>query len=163
KAGAALPDRASGDRHLVEPQQAAGQGRSERSHQLHLRQHVMALLEAYTAPKKKIPRRAYLTVSTLAGLLALTFWCALSYSGVVRSDFLPTPMQVVWAGIAGARDGSLALNTGVSVGEIMSGFILASLLAVPLGILMGTFAIVEAAIEPIANFMRYLPVSALIP
>jgi NitT/TauT family transport system permease protein len=123
----------------------------------------MALLEAYTAPKKKIPRRAYLTVSTLVGALTVLFWCVLSYGELVRPEFLPTPMKVVWAGIAGARDGSLALNTAVSVGEIMSGFVLASLLAVPLGILMGSFAIVEAAIEPVANFMRYLPVSALIP
>ena len=33
----------------------------------------------------------------------------------------------------------------------------------PLGILMGSFKIVEAAIEPVTNFVRYLPVSALIP
>jgi NitT/TauT family transport system permease protein len=55
------------------------------------------------------------------------------------------------------------VNTAASVGEIMSGFILASILAVPLGILMGSFKIAEAAIEPVTNFIRYLPVSALIP
>ena len=46
---------------------------------------------------------------------------------------------------------------------IFSGFILASIFAVPIGILMGSFKIVEAAIEPLTNFVRYLPVSALIP
>ena len=45
----------------------------------------------------------------------------------------------------------------------MSGFIIASILAVPLGVLMGSFKIVEAALEPVTNFVRYLPVSALIP
>jgi NitT/TauT family transport system permease protein len=54
-------------------------------------------------------------------------------------------------------------DTAVSVREIMSGFALASIFAVPLGILMGSFKIVEAALEPITNFVRYLPVSALIP
>jgi NitT/TauT family transport system permease protein len=44
-----------------------------------------------------------------------------------------------------------------------TGFLLASVLSVPIGILMGSFKIVEAAIEPITNFARYLPVSALIP
>jgi NitT/TauT family transport system permease protein len=34
---------------------------------------------------------------------------------------------------------------------------------VPLGILMGSFKIAEAALEPVTNFVRYLPVSALIP
>ena len=46
---------------------------------------------------------------------------------------------------------------------ILSGFLLASVLAVPLGILMGSFKVVEAFIEPITGFMRYLPVSAMIP
>src|SRR2546425_10197451 len=62
-----------------------------------------------------------------------------------------------------ARDGSLFVNTGASVTEIMAGFIVASLISVPLGILMGSFKIVEAAGEPVTNFVRYLPVSALIP
>jgi NitT/TauT family transport system permease protein len=51
----------------------------------------------------------------------------------------------------------------VSSGEIVAGFILASILAIPFGILMGSFKIAEAALEPITNFMRYIPISALIP
>jgi NitT/TauT family transport system permease protein len=82
---------------------------------------------------------------------------------LVRTDFLPTPTAVVRAAIDGIGDGTLLRDTGVSVGEIMSGFILASIFAVPLGILMGSFKIAEAALEPVTNFVRYLPVSALIP
>jgi NitT/TauT family transport system permease protein len=123
----------------------------------------MSWLEAYTTPKKDVPRRAYLTVSVLVAALLLAVWCVLSYGGLVRADFLPTPSAVVAAGIESIGDGSLAVNTAVSVSEIMSGFIIASILSVPLGILMGSFKIVEAAIEPVTNFVRYLPVSALIP
>jgi NitT/TauT family transport system permease protein len=119
--------------------------------------------DAYFAPKKDIPRRAYLTVSAAVALLILALWCVLSYGGLVREDFLPTPVAVVQAGIDGVSDGSLFRDTGVSLYEILSGFILASIFAVPLGILMGSFKIAEAAIEPITNFVRYLPVSALIP
>ena len=120
-------------------------------------------LDAYAAPKKEIPRSVYLTVSATVGVSVLLLWCLLSYGGFVRSDFLPTPVEVLRAGVDGIQDGSLAVNTAASVGEIMSGFILASILAVPLGILMGSFKIAEAAIEPVTNFIRYLPVSALIP
>ena len=119
--------------------------------------------DGYFTPKKDIPRRAYLSVSALVGLLVFGFWCLLSYGGLVRTDFLPTPTAVVQAAIEGLSDGTLLRDTGVSVGEIMSGFLLASIFAVPLGILMGSFKIVEAAIEPVTNFVRYLPVSALIP
>ena len=124
---------------------------------------MTSFLDACTAPKKDIPRRAYLTVSASVGVLIVVVWCALSYGEMVRSDFLPTPGAVVGAAVNGVRDGSLAENTLVSVTEIMSGFIIASIVAVPLGILMGSFKIVEAAIEPVTNFVRYLPVSALIP
>jgi len=124
---------------------------------------MAGLLDAYLAPKKDIPRRAYLTVSTLVGVLLFGGWCILAYGGLVRSDFLPTPGAVVGAAIAGVKDGSLPQNTIVSVIEILSGFIIASLLSVPLGILMGSFKVVEAAVEPVTNFVRYLPVSAMIP
>ena len=120
-------------------------------------------VESYLAPKRDIPRRVYLSVSTLVGVSVLLVWCGLSYGGLVRDYFLPTPDAVFRAGVAGVADGSLLVNTAVSVGEIMSGFILASLVAVPLGILMGSFKLVEAAAEPVTNFMRYLPVSALLP
>jgi NitT/TauT family transport system permease protein len=124
---------------------------------------MMSWLDAYTAPKQDIPRRVYLAISTLVAALLMALWCLLSYGGLVREDFLPTPDAVVRAAIAGIRDGSLLVNTAVSVGEIMSGFIIASVLAVPIGILMGSFKVVEAALEPVTNFVRYLPVSALIP
>jgi NitT/TauT family transport system permease protein len=119
--------------------------------------------DAYFAPKKDIPQHVYLTVSVLVGVLVFGFWAVLSYGGFVRTDFLPTPTAVVQAAIDGLADGTLLRDTGVSISEIMSGFILASIFAVPLGILMGSFKIVEAALEPVTNFVRYLPVSALIP
>ncbi len=124
---------------------------------------MVSFIEAYFAPKKDIPRRVYLSVSTLVGVLGLAFWCLLAYGGLVRPDFLPTPVAVARAAIAGAEDGSLFVNTAVSLSEIMTGFVLASIFAVPLGILMGSFKVVEAGIEPVTNFVRYLPVSALIP
>jgi NitT/TauT family transport system permease protein len=123
----------------------------------------MADLAEYFAPKTEIPRGVYLAVSTLVGAALLLLWCALAYGGFVREDFLPTPVAVIEAAVKGVGDNSLIVNTAVSVSEILSGFVLASIIAVPLGILMGSFKIVEAAVEPVTNFMRYLPVSALIP
>jgi NitT/TauT family transport system permease protein len=124
---------------------------------------VRSKFEAYAEAKKEIPRHVYLMVSVFVVLLILLFWSTLSYGGFVRDVFLPTPGQVLVAAVSGIGDGSLQVNTLVSCGEIVAGFVLASVLAVPAGILMGSFKIVEAALEPITNFMRYIPVSALIP
>ena len=87
-------------------------------------------LDTYTAPKKEIPRHVYLSVSVLVGVSIFAFWSLLSYSGWVREDFLPKPIEVVQAAITGWDDGSLSVNTGVSLFEIMAGFILASIFAV---------------------------------
>jgi NitT/TauT family transport system permease protein len=81
----------------------------------------------------------------------------------VRSEFLPTPDRVGVAAFELARDGTLWTHIQASCFVVLTGFALASLLAVPLGILMGSFALVEAVIEPVTNFVRYLPVSAMIP
>jgi len=120
-------------------------------------------LAAYTTPKKEIARPVYHAVSVLVALALLALWSLLAYGGFVRRDFLPTPVDVMFAAVEAVSDGSLLINTAYSVAEILTGFVLASIVAVPIGILMGSFKIIEAAIEPVTNFVRYLPVSALIP
>src|SRR3989442_14748511 len=82
---------------------------------------IASFLEAYTAPKREIPRRVYLTVSTLVGLCSLLVWCTLSYGGLVRSDFLPTPLALVQAGIDMARGGPLFVNTAGGGTQNMAG------------------------------------------
>lgn len=120
-------------------------------------------MAGWFSPKDPIPRPVYVTASAATVGLLLGGWVLLAGSGLVRAEFLPTPHQVALAGLDLARDGSLWTHIGASCFVVLVGFALASVLAVPLGILMGTFQLVEAVIEPITGFMRYLPVSAMIP
>ena len=115
------------------------------------------------SPKVEIPRSTYLGLSTVSVLVALGIWCLLSYGGFTSPDFLATPDQVVAAGIKRIENLSLFEHIYSSLVVILSGFILASIFAVPIGILMGSFRAVQAVFEPITGFMRYIPVSALIP
>jgi NitT/TauT family transport system permease protein len=115
------------------------------------------------APKTEIPGALRAGLSILAGVLVIGLWCWLTYGGIVRTDFLAPPHQVLLAGWKLMKSGTLEGNIRASVTVIFSGFLLASVFAVPLGILMGSFRVVEAFIEPITGFMRYLPVSAMIP
>jgi NitT/TauT family transport system permease protein len=120
-------------------------------------------IRAYCAPRADIPRR----VSSLAGFvvtsLLLGLWCLVTYGGLVRTDFLPPPHAVIAAAVRFGADGRLFVDIWASVRVILLGFVISSLLAVPLGILMGSFRIVQAAIEPTINFIRYLPVTSMIP
>ncbi len=100
------------------------------------------------------------TASTLSVLLA---WEWASRSGLVSERFLPAPSTVLatlWSMIFG-RD--LLYHAGISTLRVWGAFTLAALMAVPIGIAMGSFRWVGAALEPIVDFIRYLPVPALVP
>lgn len=110
-----------------------------------------------------IPRSAYLGIA--AGSFAALFliWTAITAAGLVQPLFLPTPAKVFDRLITQAENGQLWADTSVSVYRIMVGFLLASVMAIPIGILMGTSARVEAAIQPVVDFIRYMPVVAFVP
>jgi NitT/TauT family transport system permease protein len=115
-------------------------------------------------PQEPIPRSHYtaIVVASIGSLFAL--WALLSYGGFVKpSYFLPTPGEVVSAGARMILDGTLFEHIYASTSVILIGWAIAALLAVPLGILMGSFKFFEALFEPVVNFVRYLPVSAMIP
>ena len=115
-------------------------------------------------PHEPIPRNYYIAAVILSLVLVFSVWALLSYSGLVKpSYFLPTPTDVLSAAIRMLQTGELILNAEASIYRVIVGWVAAALLAFPVGILMGSFKIFEALFEPEINFIRYLPVSALIP
>ena len=54
-------------------------------------------------------------------------------------------------------------DIGMTVWRVVGGFLIASALALPLGVLMGAYKPIEAFFEPFVSFARYLPASAFIP
>jgi NitT/TauT family transport system permease protein len=110
-----------------------------------------------------ISPRLYVAVASGAFLLLFAIWLAVTASGAVSTLFLPTPGEVVDRLLTLASDGPLWSDIGVSVGRIAVGFILATALAIPLGNLIGTYSFWEAAVEPMVDFVRYMPVVGFIP
>ena len=69
-------------------------------------------------------------------------------------------IETLWRMAAG---GDLFLQAGISTLRVWVAFLLSAVLAIPIGILMSSYRIVGAALEPIVDFIRYLPVPALVP
>ena len=90
-------------------------------------------------------------------------WCFLTYSGRANPLILPTPSRMLSAAVEMYRDGNLMADIKISLYRIGMGFLLSALFAIPLGLLMGVYKVVEAAHEPFVSFIRYVPVPALIP
>ncbi|MBD9482526.1 ABC transporter permease [Pseudomonas sp. PDM14] len=114
-------------------------------------------------PKVDLPNRLIIGASTLCWLLVLGLWAGLSYGGVVPAMFLPTPGDVVAAAVRLGGDGTLGKHVLASIEVVLIGFLVSSLVSVPLGLLMGSFRIVQALLEPLVNFVRYLPVTSFVP
>src|SRR5262249_46638557 len=61
-----------------------------------------------------------------------------------------------------AKHGFL-FDIGMTIWRVGGGFVVAAIIAVPLGVLMGAYKPIEAFLEPFVSFARYLPASAFIP
>lgn len=96
-------------------------------------------------------------------VLFFALWGAATWGGWVKPLFLASPTRTIETGIELFREFNFAVDIGVTVWRVVGGFLIAALLAVPLGVLMGAFKPFEALLEPLVSFARYLPASAFIP
>ena len=115
------------------------------------------------AIRQPLPKRAAFLLGFVAPALVLGAWCALTYGKLVQPDFLPTPTEVVRGTLQLFIQYDLATAIYVSSRRIALAFLLASALALPLGVLMGAFDPVNRFFEPIMAPLRYMPISAFIP
>jgi NitT/TauT family transport system permease protein len=108
-------------------------------------------------------RRSALALACAGFVLPLAAWILVSLNGWADPVFLPPPWQVLAQLGEWYRDGDLLGDVIVSIGRVLGGFCVAALVAVPLGVLVGTYAPVRAFLEPLTEFTRYLPAVAFIP
>ena len=90
-------------------------------------------------------------------------WAFATLGGYVSKTFLADPITMVRSGLDLLINQGFAADIGMTVWRVLGGFVIAALLAVPLGVLMGAYKPVEAFFEPFVSFARYLPASAFIP
>src|SRR6478609_8314928 len=96
-------------------------------------------------------------------VLFFAVWAAATFSGFVSKTFLADPLTMVKSGWTLLVDYGFAKDIGMTVWRVVGGFVIAAVIAVPLGVLMGAYKGIEAFFEPFVSFARYLPASAFIP
>ncbi|WP_298138117.1 ABC transporter permease [Acidiferrobacter sp.] len=109
-----------------------------------------------------ISKTLYGGLAVAGFLLPLAIWEAISAWHLVGRLFLPSPADV-WGSLAHWYAGGLLRDTGISVYRVVAGFVLACLIGVPLGLFIGAYKWCEALLQPINDFVRYMPASAFIP
>ncbi|MEO8057262.1 MAG: ABC transporter permease [Burkholderiales bacterium] len=96
-------------------------------------------------------------------VLFFAVWAFATLGGFVPKTFLADPVAMFRSGWVLLTEQGFAKDIGFTVWRVLGGFVIAAVLAVPLGVLMGAYKPVEAFFEPFVSFARYLPASAFIP
>ena len=114
-------------------------------------------------PLEPVSARSRWMLGVLFFILFVIVWAAFTLGGFVSPTFLASPITMVQEGWLLFTEYNFLHDVGMTVWRVLGGFILASVVAVPLGIAMGAYKGVEAFFEPFVSFCRYLPASAFIP
>lgn len=96
-------------------------------------------------------------------VLFVAGWAFATLGGYVSSTFLASPLQMLADGWDLLAVQGFLYDIAMTVWRVFGGFVIAAVIAVPLGIAMGAYKPVEAFFEPFVSFSRYLPASAFIP
>ncbi|MFC5470417.1 ABC transporter permease [Cohnella suwonensis] len=110
-----------------------------------------------------IPKSGFLATAALSFVVMLTVWSALSYGGLMNPVFMPTPDKVFRTFFDQLGTSAYWHQIGISVFRVMAGFVLACVVAIPIGLFAGTYRHAEAFVEPPMEFIRYMPAVAFIP
>ena len=114
-------------------------------------------------PLKPVSQRARLLLGASFFVLFFALWALVTFGGVIDAMFLKDPVYTFKTGIDLFVQFGFVKDVGITVFRVVGGFVLAALVAVPLGIAMGAYKPIEAFFEPFVSFARYLPASAFIP
>lgn len=102
----------------------------------------------------------------------LLTWHVASTSGLVRAQLLPSPLQVVatWADLiagvtdeAGRYSGVWWQHASASATRVLTGWALATVVGVALGLGIGLFRRVERLLDPTIQLLRNIPITAWVP
>ncbi|ANG96401.1 ABC transporter permease [Brucella pseudogrignonensis] len=114
-------------------------------------------------PMQPIGNGARILLGILFFVLFFTFWGVATLGGFVSPTFLADPITMVKDGYDLIANQGFLSDIGMTVWRVLGGFIMASIVAIPLGIAMGAYKPIEALLEPFVSFARYLPASAFVP
>jgi NitT/TauT family transport system permease protein len=123
-----------------------------------------SLLELRATPPYVL--RLALGAGAVAAVVALWWLVTLGDAAedrLVSPIILPSPAEVIASFRSLVEERALVQSIAATLRRVLVGFGLAVIVGVPLGIVAGSWRVVEAAGAPLALFGRNLPVAALIP
>jgi NitT/TauT family transport system permease protein len=116
--------------------------------------------DASAAPKKFAWSRLLPFIGPLALFIV---WDIVVRAGLIRAILLPPPLATIETLIVGLLGGPLLTDFVVTVWRTVQAFLVAAIVGVPLGVLLGSNEKAYRSVEFLIDFFRSTPSSALIP
>jgi NitT/TauT family transport system permease protein len=113
--------------------------------------------------RQPVPRGTALALGFVMPIVVIGAWSIVSYGGLAPPDFVPSPTGVIKGTLQLFLQYELWDAIVTSTRRIVLAFLLASAVAIPLGILMGAFTPINHLFDSIVAPLRYMPISAFIP
>jgi NitT/TauT family transport system permease protein len=110
-----------------------------------------------------IGRTRYVVLGGTSFLVVLSSWSLLSASLTSPQVFLPSPLSVLRAGLQMINDRDFLADIWSSIWRVSVGYLLSLVVAIPLGLLAGVSRTFDALIQPLNDYLRYLPVASFLP
>lgn len=114
-------------------------------------------------PLQPVGAGARIALGAAFFVLFFGVWAFATLGGYVSKTFLADPLTMLRSGWRLLTEMGFAVDIGMTVWRVVGGFVIAAVIALPLGVAMGAYKPVEAFFEPFVSFARYLPASAFIP
>jgi len=110
------------------------------------------------------PRRLALTggsfVSVISVAVGLLIW-EVAARLWIDPFFLPSVSAIMLGAVDLFQRGQLLPNIGISLFRIVAGFLLGSMVAIPLGLIIGSSMTARRIFDPYIHFLRFIPALAL--
>ena len=127
-----------------------------------LKKQLASLREAFT-PQGHIRPAWTAALAALSFGMVFLLWIGFTTWGHIDKFFLPSIADTLRMGVELIAGGQFLTDVGMTVFRVMAGFLISAAVAVPLGLLIGTYAPCSGVLEYLFSFVRYLPASAFIP
>ncbi len=110
-----------------------------------------------------VARTLWFLASVAMVAIIVAGWKALTDAKLVSPVFLPSPERTWTAIVNGFERGNLLAQTGDTVRRMVLGWVLASLIGVAVGALIGVSRVAQTWLAPMLELVRPLPASAIAP
>ncbi|WP_432728987.1 ABC transporter permease [Variovorax sp. W6] len=115
---------------------------------------------ATAAPKPPLRERM---LPFIGPAVLFIVWDLVVRLGFIKPILLPTPADTIAALITGLAGGPLLTDFAMTVWRTVQAFVIAAVVGVPLGVLLGSNEKAYRSVEFLIDFFRSTPSSALIP